>query len=220
MSYQHNAIYFSFLLFKCHQGPNPVWNPNHGITFPVSCICSISCWTEGDVLRQASSSLCWLNVHLSCPVFSNILIFSKPARLCMNCVLWAVYIYVFKEQTASFLRCWQIIKLFISSQFFTDWSLREGCHSSSTTSLPPIPTGVRTYTQFTHSQRTCSIVLPRCTLPFLMLSCCLCTSSIEFLNRICCGGREAEPDLLSPPRLHQPPFPRRQWVFCLDKDLL
>lgn len=165
------------------------------------------CCTKLDVLGKATFSLLTECTSFLSYLFFSRLIFLKPARLCMNCVLWAIYIYAFKEQTALFLPRWQIIKLFISSQYFTETVVFERkCHFTSTPHSRPL------YTQtFTHSQRTYIFC---CVLPVhiafsvdtLLPQHSFCWDSwIEFAM----GEEKWEPCLLSPARLPQPPFPKR-----------
>lgn len=113
--------------------------------------------------------------------------FFQPARLCELCSLNNLHLYI------------QGINRFISSPLANNkgiyfqsalaelWSLKEGCHSI----LPPHP---HSSTHKGHAP-----LCARCTLPFLVLSCCLSTS-VEFLNRICCGF------YLSAARFLWPPF--------------
>lgn len=128
------------------------------------------------------SFLCWLNVHLSYHIFSGSLILHKPARLCMHCALWAIYIYAFKEETASFLRCWQIIVIYFHSVLRRDC----GLWGEAVISLPHSPAQPCIHKHsFTHKGH-----IPLWSPDAHCLFCCLSTSSVEFLNRICCGERE------------------------------
>lgn len=71
---------------------------------------------------------------------------------------------------ASFLCCWQIIKIRISRQPLQNlWSLKEGCHFI-------LPSLTHSSTHKGHVPA----VLPGCMPPFLLLTCCLSTSWIEF----------------------------------------
>lgn len=76
-------------------------------------------------------------------VWASFLVSPQPERLCINCTLGAVCIYAFKKQTASFLSRWQIIKLFIFSQCFSETVVFEQkCHFPSA-HLSPIHTNIK-----------------------------------------------------------------------------
>lgn len=70
-------------------------------------------------------------------------------------------------------------------------SLRESCHFTSTTTPTP-PSHPCTHKHSLAKDMSCHgpqmHMVP--TFPFLLLSCCLSTSYVELLNRICYGKRE------------------------------
>lgn len=122
---------------------------NYDITFLGFCICSVSllhwAWRAGASHPFFAD---WMRISL---ILSFLVAWYFTSQQdCMICVLWAIYIYAFKEQTALFLPRRLRIKLLISSQYFTETVVFERkCHFTSTLHTPPL------YTQtFTHSQRT------------------------------------------------------------------
>lgn len=152
---------------------------NYDITFPGFCICSVSllhwAWRAGASHPFFAD---WMRISL---ILSFLVAWYFTSQQdCMICVLWAIYIYAFKEQTALLLH--------------RDCSLWEKVSFYLNTAHPtPVHTNIHSLTK---DMILCCVLTMH--IAFSADPAPSALFLLGFLNRFCHGGREME-DVLAVP---------------------